>query len=257
MIPRVSRILIYPVKSLDSISVNQVQILRSGALAGDRTFALFDQSGNFVNAKRHPGIHKLRAQFDINQPILRLRVEETEKLFNLETDKEALCLWLTQYFGFPVEIKQNLDTGFPDDTLSPGPTIISTATLETVASWYTAIDVAEVRARFRANIEISGVPAFWEDRLFRETGKTVNFQIGDVQFLGVNPCQRCVVVTRDSQTGEVEQNFQKIFTTHRQNSLPDWVETERFNHFFRLAVNTRLAVTQAEKTISVGDQIIT
>jgi uncharacterized protein len=136
-----------------------------------------------------------------------------------------------------------------------GFTNISTATLETIASWYPGLDVEEVRLRFRSNIEISGVPTFWEDKLFAAAEEIVNFQIGNVQFMGINPCQRCAVITRNSQTGAADRNFQKTFVTQRRTTLPEWVDRSRFNHFYRLAINTRLPVTEAGKTISVGDAI--
>lgn len=257
VIPYVSKLFIYPIKSLDRVSLEKITVLRSTALKQDREFAIFDKSGRFVNGKRNPHVHAIRSKFNLETNIVSLQIQETDRaeVFHLEKEREALESWLGEYFGFPVEIKQNLETGFPDDTISPGPTIISTATLEAIASWYPGLDVEEVRLRFRTNIEISGVPAFWEDRLFTEAEKTVNFQIGDVQFTGINPCQRCVVITRDSKTGEAYPNFQKTFVTKRQETLPEWAERSRFNHFYRLAINTRLPVTEEEKIIHIGDEL--
>jgi hypothetical protein len=37
--------------------------------------------------------------------------------------------------------------------------------------------------------------------------------------------------------------------------LPQWAERSRFNHFYRLAINTRLSVTEAGKTIRIGDEL--
>ncbi|MGD1919501.1 MAG: MOSC domain-containing protein, partial [Pleurocapsa sp.] len=71
--------------------------------------------------------------------------------------------------------------------------------------------------------------------------------------MGVNPCQRCIVVTRNPQTGEAYPQFQKTFIKQRKKTLPEWTERSRFNHFFRLAVNTRLSPEQAGKTIAIGD----
>ncbi len=226
VIPYVSRLFIYPIKSLDRVSIENTTVLRSGALKRDREFAIFDKLGHFVNGKHNDQIHAIRSDFDLETNIVSLRVQETDRVnvFHVEKEREALECWLGEFFDFPVEVKQNLDTGFPDDTVSPGPTIISTATLEAIASWYPGLDVEEVRLRFRANIEISGVPAFWEDRLFTEAEGTVNFQIGDVQFMGINPCQRCVVITRDSTTGVAYPNFQKTFVAQRRTSLPAWAE---------------------------------
>lgn len=251
----VARLFVYPIKSLNSVEKDRVTILESGALKGDRTWAIFDLSGNFVNAKRNQKIHSLRSQFDLETNDLTLQIQEQAVTFNLITEQQALCNWLEDYFSFPVEIKQNLNLGFPDDTVSPGATIVSTATLEAIADWYPELTTEDIRRRFRSNIEIAGVPAFWEDKLFTTPEQTIKFKIGDVEFMGVNPCQRCVVVTRDPQTGQPYPKFQKTFIQQRKNTLPEWTERSRFNHYFRLAVNTRLSSTQAGKAIAVGDKI--
>ena len=65
VIPYVSKLLIYPIKSLDSVSVERVTILKSGALKYDRQFAIFDESDHFVNGKRNARVHALRSQFDL------------------------------------------------------------------------------------------------------------------------------------------------------------------------------------------------
>ncbi|MUL39364.1 MOSC domain-containing protein [Gloeocapsopsis dulcis] len=257
VVPYVSRLFIYPIKSLDRVGIEAIAVLKSGALKRDREFAIFDQSDHFVNGKRNGRVHALRSKFDLETNLVSLRLQGTDRanVFHIEKERDALEGWLGEYFGFPVEVKQNRDTGFPDDTVSPGPTIISTATLEAIASWYPELDVEEVRLRFRTNIEISGVPAFWEDRLFTKAEDTVHFQIGEVQFMGINPCQRCVVITRDSQTGETYPNFQKTFVAQRRTTLPEWVEQSRFNHFYRLAINTRLPITEEGKTICIGNEL--
>jgi uncharacterized protein len=251
----VSRLFVYPVKSLDRVDCDRVTILESGALEGDRTWAICDRDGKFVNGKNNSKIHRLRSEFDLVTNTLTIQIQGTEQAvkFNLNQEQAALCRWLESYFGFPVELRQNLTMGFPDDTVSPGATIVSTATLEAIASWYPELDTADIRRRFRANIELAGVPAFWEDRLFTTSEETVQFKIGDVEFMGVNPCQRCIVVTRDPRTGKPYPQFQKTFITQRKNTLPEGIERSRFNHYFRLAVNTRLAPTEAGKTINVGD----
>ncbi|MEL6439339.1 MAG: MOSC N-terminal beta barrel domain-containing protein [Cyanobacteria bacterium J06621_8] len=256
--PHVARLDIYPIKSLDGLSCDRVTILPSGALEGDRTWAIFDSKGRFVNGKGNQKIHALRSQIDQEQNLLELSIQESEQAasFNLISEQQQLAGWLSNYFGFPVEIRQNLIRGYPDDTESPGATIVSTATLEKIAFWYPELNLDDIRRRFRANIEIAGVPAFWEDQLFTTAEQTVKFRLGSVEFMGINPCQRCVVVTRDPLTGEPYPKFQRIFIEQRQKTLPDWTERSRFNHFFRLAVNTRLNHTEAGKVIQLGDQMI-
>jgi uncharacterized protein len=255
--PHVAKLSIYPIKSLDRVNCDRVTILESGALQGDRTWAIVDQSGNFVNGKRNSKIHSIRSNFDLTSNTISLQIQETNntETFNLLTEQSAICNWLEKYFGFPVELKQDVDMGFPDDIVSPGATIVSTATLEAIASWYPELNTEDIRRRFRANIEIAGVPAFWEDQLFTTAEQTVKFKIGEVQFMGVNPCQRCVVVTRDPQTGEPYPQFQKIFITQRKQNLSAWTERSRFNHFYRLAVNTKLSPTEAGKVINIVDKL--
>ena len=256
MTPYVSRLFIYPIKSLDGVDVEQATMLKSGAFQRDREFAIVDSSGRFVNGKRDRQIHNIRSRFELNTNQVSLQIAaKPVAMFDLDRERQALEAWLGKYLGFPVAIAQNLETGFPDDTTSLGPTIISTATLEAIASWYPNLDLEAVRLRFRANIEIAGVPAFWEDRLFTTAEKVVNFQIGKVLFKGINPCQRCVVVTRDARTGEADPNFQKIFVTQRRATLPEWSETTRFNHFFRLAINTQVPESEAGKIIRIGDDL--
>ena len=255
--PYLAKILLYPIKSLDGIEVEKATILDRGALQYDREFAFVDAQNRFVNGKRHPRIHLLRSQFSLEQRLVKLKFpgEHSQQVFNLDAERPALTAVVSDFLGFPVQLQQNTVMGFPDDTNSSGATVISTATLTEVASWFPGINVDEMRRRMRANVEIDGVPAFWEDGLFAASGETVAFQVGNVQFLAINPCQRCVVPTRDSHTGEIYPNFQKIFGQKRQATMPTWVNTAQFNHFYRLSVNTRVPVAETGKMITLGNSV--
>ncbi|MGL5923461.1 MOSC domain-containing protein [Chroococcidiopsis sp.] len=256
--PYLAKISIFPVKSLASITLSQVSVLASGALQHDREYALFDQKGRFVNGKRNAKIHLLRSQFDANCQQLSLQVQETDEsvTFHLDRERSELEAWLSNYFGLPLNIKQNNFTGFPDDTNASGPTIISAATLAEVASWFPDISVEEMRNRIRANIEIDGVPPFWEDRLFTKVGNSIQFQIGQVVFAGINPCARCIVPTRDSKTAVATENFQKVFVSKRKETLPDWTTSERFDHFYRLSINTKIPSSEIGKILRIGDPVL-
>ncbi|MCC5634521.1 MOSC N-terminal beta barrel domain-containing protein [Nostoc sp. CHAB 5844] len=255
--PYLAKILIYPMKSLDGVEVVQAEVLSSGALKCDREFALVDEQGKFVNGKRYAKIHLLRSQFNISNRTISLKIpnQDLPRVFHLDTEQEALAAILSEFFGFSLTIVQNPLVGFPDDTDSSGPTVISTATLTEVASWFPGVSVNEMRRRIRANIEIAGVPAFWEDQLFSEPGKFVSFRVGDVLLFGVNPCQRCIVPTRHPDSAAAYSNFQKIFIKQRQATLPEWVNSSHFNHFYRLSVNTRLPISESGKLLQIGDEI--
>ncbi|MGB3653046.1 MAG: MOSC N-terminal beta barrel domain-containing protein, partial [Rivularia sp. (in: cyanobacteria)] len=126
--PHVARICIYPIKSLDGVEVRQGRVLQSGALECDRQFAIFDEQGKYVNGKRYAKIHLLRSKFDLETKIVSLQIQgsDTEESFSLESEIPRLEAWLKEFFGFNVKLRKNLITGFPDDTVSPGPTIVST-----------------------------------------------------------------------------------------------------------------------------------
>jgi len=115
------------------------------------------------------------------------------------------------------------------------------------------LTMEEARRRFRANLEVGGTEPFWEDRLYDEPGSVVRFRVGDVIFEGTNPCRRCVVPSRSSTTGEVTPGFAKTFADHRRATLPAWANATRFDHFYRFAVNTRLANDGG--VIRVGDKV--
>lgn len=255
--PYIAELRIHPIKAMEPVAVRQVRVLESGGLEGDRQFALFDAEGKFVNGKRHARIHQLRSSSDLTERIVTLRAAEDHEWhsFAIDSERPRLNDWLSRFFGFPVRVQENQAGGFPDDTDSPGPTIISTATLQTVASWFDGITLEQMRVRIRANIEIGGVPPFWEDRLYGPQGQTVRFRVGDVEFEGVNPCQRCVVPTRNPLTGEAIPEFAKRFSEMREQTLPTWAERSRFNHFYRLAINTRVPPLEQGRIIHVGDPI--
>lgn len=254
--PHLANISIFPIKSLDGVTLSEIPVLKSGALPHDREFAIVDEQGRFINGKRNPKVHLLRSTFDAAVGKVWLQKGTNQKqVFQISEERDRLEAWLSKYFGFPVKLRQDCLTGFPDDTNAPGPTVISTGTLEEVASWFPGISVNEMRLRLRTNIEISGVSAFWEDKLFAEAGEVVRFQVGEVVFAGVNPCQRCVVPTRDVLKGEVYPNFQKDFIAKRKETMPACVELSRFNHFFRLGVNTQVSESEAGKVLRVGDEV--
>ena len=77
---------------------------------------------------------------------------------------------------------------------------------------------------------------------------------GGVLLEGVYPCQRCAVPGRSPTTGEAIPGFAKTFAERRREGFPAWVTASRFDHFYRLAVNTRPAQREPG-SIRVGDEV--
>jgi len=254
---QLSRITIYPIKSLDGIELEQAEVLEEGGLDNDRRFALLDSQGRYVNGKRTAAVHQIRSEFDLAAMRVRLRIGSDADWtgFSLADDHPRLGEWFSDALGAACRFVENRAGGFPDDRDTAGPTVVSTATLCEVSGWFAGLDLEEARRRFRTNLEIDGVEPFWEDRLVGASRKPVEFKIGEVAWLGMKACQRCVVPTRSSQAGEITRGFQKMFAQAREQTLPAWAPAEQFDHFYRLCVNTRLAPGQVPAKLRVGDAV--
>lgn len=247
---------LFPIKSLDPMSVESARVLPSGCLANDRRFALFDADGKVVNGKRTPLVHALQTSFDetVGRVTVTDRRDGRDGTFSFAEDRPAIELRLSEHFGFPVTLREDRAAGFPDDTLASGPTAIARETLETVADWF-ELSFEDVRRRFRANLTLEGGGPFWDDRLFGPPGEPITFRIGDVLLFGTNPCARCVVPSRDPETAAATLGFAKAFAQRRRELLPAWADPDAFDHFYRLAVNTRLFAPAGWGVLRVGDRV--
>jgi len=253
---RLGRIQIFPIKSLDGVPVEEARITPGGILENDRVYAIFDQDGKVVNGKRTPRVHQLRCAFDEGIKEVRLwpNGEPTRTQFSLD-EPGRIEKWLGEFFGFAVRLQHELQKGFPDDREAFGPTITSEASLNEIQRWFPELTLESLRRRFRTNLGLAAGEPFCEDRLFGAPGELKPFEIGAVKFLGHNPCQRCVVPTRDPESGQAGSDFQKKFMERRKQSLPDWANAQRFNHFYRFAVNTSIPATETGKRLRVGDTL--
>jgi uncharacterized protein YcbX len=256
---QLSRIIIYPIKSLDGVEVPHAHMTEGGVLENDRVYAITDEDGKYVNGKRTDRIHRLRCLFsdDLREVCLRENGIVLGECFVL-TEPNPISRWLSAFFDFSVQLRHEPRSGFPDDREAFGPTVVGEASLREVASWYPGLTLENVRRRFRTNLEIDGnETAFCEDRLYGAPGELRPFLIGQVQLLGHNPCQRCVVPTRDPDGKDAVTGFQKEFMKRRQETLPSWADERRFNHYYRFAVNTSVPTHQGGKTLRLGDAIYT
>ena len=259
-----ANIRLHPIKALDPVSVPEARIGPNGGLELDRVWALFSVDGKWINGKNNPQIHRIRAQYDPGISAVTLSVSgessRNGKLkaarFAFPADYERAALWFSDYFG-ETAIVRHIPEGVPDDGLAPGPTIVSTASLHAVCDLFPEVDLNQARERFRATLEIDGVPAFWEDQLFGEDENyPVRFKIGGVAFEGSNPCARCPVPPRNPRTGEDLIGFQKKFSEMRRSSLPASSPAARFDHFYRMSTNTRVPGTEQGKLLRVGDSLV-
>lgn len=242
---------------MDGISLQKAMVTKGGCLLHDREYAISDKEGNFIIGKTNLLVHSLRSTIDFEKETVsfRLQHETIWKQFHLQTEKTAIESYLSGYFGMPVLFQKNSNGRFLDIPDISGATILSTESLQSVAKWYDQMNLEETRKRFRATIEIDGVPAFWEDHLFSQEGIGVEFKLGDVSMFGMSPRARCVVPTRNPETGEAIHAFAKTFTRRRAENLPAWSNLNEYGHHYFLTVNCHIPATEQGKFIQVGDKL--
>ncbi|AGB15414.1 putative Fe-S protein [Halovivax ruber XH-70] len=249
------RLRVYPVKALDGIDVESSAFTAGGTLAHDREFALSDDEGAVINGKRTAAVHTLETSFDPDSYTLTVETPDgTRRRFDLdaESDRRDAASWFGEYFDCDVTIERDRSLGYVDRR-SMGPSVISTATIETVADWFADLSVESVRRRLRANVEIGGVDPFWEDRFVGADAPA--FEIDGVRFEGVTPCGRCIVPARDPDSGEETPEFRERFARKRRETFPDWADESAFDHFYSLMTITRVPEADRSGTLRVGDEV--
>jgi len=254
-VAHIERLTVYPVKGLDRLDVERSRVLPGGTLEHDREFALLDGDGERINAKQSDRFHALVTTYDPETTTLRVTSpERREFALDSETGRAEAAAWLADALGVDADVRLDRSTGLGHvDRQSMGPSVVSTATLETVADWFDGMTVDSARRRLRANIEVGGVPAFWEDRFVGADAPA--FSAGDVRIEGVTPCGRCVVPTRDPDTGEPTPEFRERFITNRRETFPDWADRDAFDHFYTMMLIARVPEADRGAAISVGDPV--
>jgi len=255
---KVERIRLYPIKGFGGADVESACVSEAGTLAYDREFALHDGDG-IINGKDTDAVHGFETELDTTTDELTVESPGDETVTVRMSDEGACELtdWLCEASGdafCDVTVKRDAPLGFVDrrDRL-PSVSVVSTATLRELASWFDGVDTDSVRRRLRTNVEVSGVPAFWEDRFVGDGAPS--FRVGGVDFEGVEPCARCVVPTRDPDTGEATEGFRETFVHRRRGTFPDEVDGEAFNHAYTVTLIARVAEKDRRSVVRVGDPI--
>ncbi|MBI3830361.1 MAG: MOSC N-terminal beta barrel domain-containing protein [Planctomycetes bacterium] len=255
--PHVTGLFLYPIKSLDRLTVTRVTPLNSGALLHDREYALFNEKGEILTASREPKLLKIRTTYDLDLQNAMFHMQGDGKItaFNIEKDRAGIEKWIGDFLGYGVKLQRDAEKGFHDETHLPGPVIIAARTLKEVHDWFPAIEIENLRRRVRPNIEMGGSLGFWEERLYSHPGFVIQFTVGKVVITGVRPAERTPAFEYDPYTGEQTQGFAQAFMHKRKERLPAFVPSERFDHYYKLGVRTRLTHHEVGKTIRTGERV--
>ena len=285
--PQIAQIYLYPIKGLDGWQISKALITDGGSLQNDRRWAFFrtDQADappnkQVVNGKNEPRWLTIRSQYAqagsaenlTDKQALQVEFKLDQQTYSVLLPDEAprINQILSQYLGYPVQLKENQTTGFPDDQLATGPTLIGSATLAALSNYLKQASQSaestqpdntprelfsshDLFRRLRSNILLATDEALWEDCLFRHPEQAQAFRLGAIEMCGINPCKRCGVPARDPITGDISSIFVRTVMAWRQQFSPDQSTFQAWDNPYRLAVNTRIASHQAGKTLSVED----
>ena len=249
-------------KGLDGTEIEAAKTLAGGTTAGEREVGMIDSGTEDVdgnphdngvfNAKHSDRFHELDTAYDPARTTLTVEGDDERKQFDLDSERETASDWFSAFFDHDLTLRRNASLGFVDRR-TMGPSIVSTATLEAVASWFDDLTVESARRRLRANLEISGVPAFWEDRFVGDDAPA--FTVGGIRFEGATPCARCVVPERDPDTGEPTPEFRQRFVEKREATFPEWADEDAFDHFYTLMLIARVPEADRGQQLEIGDPV--
>jgi uncharacterized protein len=208
--------------------VRAVQTIELGELGarGDRAFYIVDQRGRMINGKTFKNLQSVVADYDPSARALSLTFDNGERVtgevrpgtpvattfFSApREDEEVPGPWsgaLSEHFGQPLRL---IATGSAVDRgRAAAVSVVSRASLDRLAE-VAGTDGVDAR-RFRMLIEIDGVNAHAEDGWI---GRPV--RVGSAL---VRPCGhvgRCVITTRDPDTGEGDLPTLKLLATYRRH----------------------------------------
>lgn len=249
-----SRITIYPVKSLPGIELKSCPITQHGGLRGDREFSIRSEDGKILRAKEVGELHFIDAQYNLDERLITLKnkLQKYEDQFHLDEEREQISIWLSCFLQRPVRFESEDGIAYPDDPNSDGPTIISKDTLSEVQLWFPDLNADELRKRFRINLEISDAPPFWEESLIPEHRQ---FVIGEQVLQANSPCPRCEVPVVEPSTGMVTPGFLEEFSNQRLK----WAKTHsgslELPHPYFLSIGVLINECKNDKLLKLGDEV--
>jgi MOSC domain-containing protein len=215
MPPRVVRISLAPVKSLGLVHPETVT-LQPGGVVGNRRFWLRDADGRLFNGKRSGALQQVRPEWDESSRRLALTFPDGARLEDVvelgehvdaimygepRASRRVAGPWqaaLSELAGRPLELLW-ADDGAVDRAPGGGSvSFVSRASLERLRAEM-GVDSPVDGRRFRMLFEIDGVEAHEEDAWM---GAQV--RVGDATVVVNGDIGRCVVTSRDPDTGVVD-----------------------------------------------------
>jgi uncharacterized protein YcbX len=217
----ISQLFIYPVKSLGGIALQQAEVTSRG-LEHDRRWMLVDGNNQFMSQRKFAQMALFK--LEIHDEGIWVIHEPTHKtiiipFFPQTTESVLVTIWddvcaatvvnaeLDEWFSNILRFKCRL-VYMPDDSLRPvDPQYAGPEHITSFADAYPMLVISEeslhdlnsrlgqkvTMNRFRPNMVINGTSAYQEDYMLQ-------FEVAGINFYGVKPCARCVMIGVDPLT---------------------------------------------------------
>lgn len=232
---KLSEIWIYPIKSLQGISLSSSRILKKG-LEFDRRYMLVDETGTAMTQRVHPQMALFKVTLDADKlrisyrdatreiplkyhdgPMVTVQIWD-DTVTAIEADA-AYSGWFSEQLGKPCKL-----VFFPEENPRPvNPKYAVNNENVSLADAYPFLLIGQSSLddlnrklsepvpmnRFRPNFVITGGKPFEEDQ-WREV------TIGNNRFVGVKGCDRCVMTTVDQTTAQKGAEPLKTLSTYRK-----------------------------------------
>ena len=235
-VPVLSRLFVYPVKSLRGVAVDRAVVEPRG-LRHDRRWMVVGADGQFLTQRTCPDLARLDAA--VTADGLRLHADTSTCTVLTPSDTvgseravvwndtvavrpadAAAHAWLSAFLDrsarlvyLPPASVRRVDPAYrrrPDDQVSLADGYPALLTAEgSLDDLNRRIDAPLPMDRFRPNLVVRGTAPFAEDTWRR-------IRIGGVTFDVVKPCGRCVVTTRDQRTGAAGKEPLRTLATFRR-----------------------------------------
>ncbi|WP_080156332.1 hybrid-cluster NAD(P)-dependent oxidoreductase [Photobacterium piscicola] len=218
VVPTLSQIHVYPVKSTAALTQSHAWVEKQG-LAFDRRFMVASDEGAMITARKYPQMVKITATLTMTGLVLQhpnktdlvlqyadfAMVDASATVWNDNFSAYTTTMianqWFSDIIGHSVQLlfcgqqsnrvrsKIGHNVSFADGYPL---LVISEASL---AALNERSRDHHTMAQFRTNLVVSNTDAFAEDEWKR-------IRIGEVEFEIVKPCARCILTTVDPLTGE-------------------------------------------------------
>jgi uncharacterized protein YcbX len=242
---RISEIWIYPIKSLAGVRLNTAVVKQKG-LQYDRRWMLVDRDGRFLTQREHPKMALFNVAMTndylivsplgtttntINQSI---RVElnkevsgpfSTVVIWDDEVEAVEVNAEYSAWFSKQLDIECRL-VFFPEGSRRDAdPDYVKNNEQVSLADGYPFLiigqsSIDELNRKLKEQVSIKRVrPNFvFSGGLPHEEDSWRNFMIGSVNFEGVKPCARCILITVNPDTGEGGIEPLKELATYRKKN---------------------------------------